>query len=317
MQTFYLSYKVMQTLLMTAVLLSLIVTLFLLLMFYDMRIDKKKWHWNILAFLFLFFLLNHLAYSFGQIDKGENYYEVLPVPIWVIWCIVSIIDFLLIWEGIRLRRITKEQVGRNSIQEAMNLLPIGICYFNSNGAVKLANTQMYRLFRVLAHRDLQKLSELRDALHTSTQNGVTRLTDKKEMYLFPDGKAWDYQENEVKDSDGNVYTEAVFMDITKQYHEKINLTKQTEKLKEISKELRYLCGPECRPSVPRRKTAGSIRWAVPAAVHGVYVPSELISFISSIKGRSRLCSASTRPRSVHFSSGETASGIRVKNVSKF
>lgn len=48
-----------------------------------------------------------------------------------------------------------------------------------------------------------------------------------------------------------------------------------------------------------------------------YIPSELISFISSIKGRSRLCSASTRPRSVHFSSGETASGIRVKNVSKF
>ena len=107
MQTFYLSYKVMQTLLMTAVLLSLIVTLFLLLMFYDMRIDKRRWYWNIFAFLFLLFLLNHLAYSFGQIDKGENYYEVLPVPIWVIWCIVGIIDFLLIWEGIRLRRITK------------------------------------------------------------------------------------------------------------------------------------------------------------------------------------------------------------------
>ena len=30
------------------------------------------------------------------------------------------------------------------------------------------------------------------------------------------------------------------MDITKQNHEKINLTKQTEKLKKISKELRYL-----------------------------------------------------------------------------
>lgn len=72
MQTFYLSYKVMQTLLMTAVLLNLIVTLFLLLMFHDMRIDKKKWHWNIFAFLFLFFLLNHLAYSFGQIDKEKT-----------------------------------------------------------------------------------------------------------------------------------------------------------------------------------------------------------------------------------------------------
>ena len=58
MQTFYLSYKVMQTLLMTAVLLSLIVTLFLLLMFHDMRIDKKKWHWNYFCYFYsLFFLV--------------------------------------------------------------------------------------------------------------------------------------------------------------------------------------------------------------------------------------------------------------------
>lgn len=43
----------------------------------------------------------------------------------------------------------------------------------------------------------------------------------------------------MKDKEGNVYIEAVFSDVTKQYHEKINLTRQTEKLKEISRELRY------------------------------------------------------------------------------
>ena len=228
----------MQTLLMTMVLLSLAGALFLLIIFYDMRLEK--WNWNILALLFLFFLLNHLVYSFGQIDKGANYYEVLPVPIWVIWCIVGAIDFLLIWEGIRLKRISKEKVNRNSIKEAMNLLPTGICYFNSDGTVKLANTQIYQLFRILAHKDLQEFSELRDALHTSIQNGVIRLAGKKDTYIFPDGKVWDYRENEVRDRDGNIYIEAVFMDVTKQYHEKINLTKQTEKLKEISRELRYL-----------------------------------------------------------------------------
>lgn len=228
----------MQTLLMTMVLLSLAGALFLLIIFYDMRLEK--WNWNILALLFLFFLLNHLVYSFGQIDKGANYYEVLPVPIWVIWCIVGAIDFLLIWEGIRLKRISKEKVNRNSIKEAMNLLPIGICYFNSDGTVKLANTQIYQLFRILAHKDLQEFSELRDALHTSIQNGVIRLAGKKDTYIFPDGKVWDYRENEVRDRDGKIYIEAVFMDVTKQYHEKINLTKQTEKLKEISRELRYL-----------------------------------------------------------------------------
>lgn len=124
----------MQTLLMTMVLFSLAGALFLLIIFYDMRLEK--WNWNVLVLLLLFFLLNHLVYSFGQIDKGANYCEVLPVPIWVIWCIVGAIDFLLIWEGIRLKRISKEKVNRNSIKEAMNLLPTGICYFNSDGTVE-------------------------------------------------------------------------------------------------------------------------------------------------------------------------------------
>ena len=110
----------MQTLLMTMVLLSLAGALFLLIIFYDMRLEK--WNWNVLVLLLLFFLLNHLVYSFGQIDKGANYYEVLPVPIWVIWCIVGAIDFLLIWEGTRLKRISKEKVNRNSIKEAMILM---------------------------------------------------------------------------------------------------------------------------------------------------------------------------------------------------
>ena len=60
----------MQTLLMTMVLLSLAGALFLLIIFYDMRLEK--WNWNVLVLLLLFFLLNHLVYSFGQIDNGAN-----------------------------------------------------------------------------------------------------------------------------------------------------------------------------------------------------------------------------------------------------
>ena len=43
----------------------------------------------------------------------------------------------------------------------------------------------------------------------------------------------------MKDKEGNVYIEAVFSDVTKQYHEKINLTRQTEKLKEIYDNVEY------------------------------------------------------------------------------
>lgn len=242
MQTFYLSYKLLQTMFMAVVFLSLIFSLLLLFLLYELRPYMWKCYrnWNSFLFFFLFLLLNHLAYSFHQINNGEKYYKLLPVPIVILWCIVGIIDFLLVRESIHLKKKMKEKVSQNSIKEALNLLPVGICYFTLNGTIKLCNSQMYRLFRTLAHKDLQKLSELREALHSNIQNEVIRLTDKKEIYLFPDGRAWNYQESEVKDKEGNVYIEAVFSDVTKQYHEKINLTRQTEKLKEISRELRYL-----------------------------------------------------------------------------
>lgn len=87
--------------------------------------------------------------------------------------------------------------------------------------------------------DLQKQEELKEALCLCERYGVSRINNK-EIYLFPDGKAWSYRENEVTDRKGKAYTEAIFLDITKKYEEKINLTKQTEQLKEIAKELRYL-----------------------------------------------------------------------------
>ena len=46
--------------------------------------------------------------------------------------------------------------------------------------------------------------------------GVSRINNK-EIYLFPDGKAWSYRENEVTDRKGKAYTEAIFLDITKKY----------------------------------------------------------------------------------------------------
>ena len=41
----------------------------------------------------------------------------------------------------------------------------------------------------------------------------------KKTLIFPRWKVWDYRENEVRDRDGKIYIEAVFMDVTKQYHE--------------------------------------------------------------------------------------------------
>ena len=112
MQTFYLSYKLLQTMFMAVVFLSLIFSLLLLFLLYELRPYMWKCYrnWNSFLFFFLFLLLNHLAYSFHQINNGEKYYELLPVPIVILWCIVGIVDFLLVRESIHLKKKMKENL---------------------------------------------------------------------------------------------------------------------------------------------------------------------------------------------------------------
>jgi len=54
-------------------------------------------------------------------------------------------------------------LNRSSIKEALDTLPMTVCYFLPSGMVKLCNKQMERLFRVLANMDLQYYGELAKA----------------------------------------------------------------------------------------------------------------------------------------------------------
>ena len=75
----------------------------LLFAFQNMKLDDRKWYINIALFVFLFLLLNALAYSFEAVHGGEIYLQMPFVPIGVWWCVVGVIDALLIWEGLRLK----------------------------------------------------------------------------------------------------------------------------------------------------------------------------------------------------------------------
>ena len=196
---------------------------------------------NMPIFLFLFILLSELTDAFSRMNKGLEYKTWLPLPLWLLWCIVAAADFLLIWEIVRLRRLKRQELSRDSVKQAMDLLPSGICYFTPSGSVKLCNMQMHILFRTLSQSDLQTLTELQDALaHCDAGSGVIRLSHERQTYLFPDGKAWRYRQNVVTDEDGAVYTETIFSDMTELYHKKLELKEQIKQLNAISRELKLL-----------------------------------------------------------------------------
>ena len=241
MRTFYLSSTAAQSILLAALFLTLILSLFLLIVSFTGYRDKRNRYMNMPIFLFLFILLSELTDAFSRMNKGLEYKTWLPLPLWLLWCIVAAADFLLIWEIVRLRRLKRQELSRDSVKQAMDLLPSGICYFTPSGSVKLCNMQMHILFRTLSQSDLQTLPELQDALaHCDAGSGVIRLSHERQTYLFPDGKAWRYRQNVVTDEDGAVYTETIFSDMTELYHKKLELKEQIKQLNAISRELKLL-----------------------------------------------------------------------------
>ena len=241
MRSFYLSSTAAQSILLAALFLTLILSLFLLIVSFTGYRDKRNRYMNMPIFLLLFILLSELTDAFSRMNKGLEYKTWLPLPLWLLWCIVAAADFLLIWEIVRLRRLKRQELSRDSVKQAMDLLPSGICYFTPSGSVKLCNMQMHILFRTLSQSDLQTLTELQDALaHCDAGSGVIRLSHERQTYLFPDGKAWRYRQNVVTDEDGAVYTETIFSDMTELYHKKLELKEQIKQLNAISHELKLL-----------------------------------------------------------------------------
>ena len=241
MKNFYLSSALAQTILLVALFLTLILSLFLQLTAYGRQRDKWKRYLHLSVFLFLLILLSVLADASSQINEGLQYKTWLPLPMWLLWCITFAADFLMIWDIAGLCRLRRQALGRDSIKQALDMLPSGICYFAPCGRVKLCNRQMNSLFHTISQGDLQTLAELQDALSDCDAcSGVIRLSWERQTYLFPDGKAWRYRQSEVKASDGATYTEAVFSDITELYNKNLELKAQIKQLNAISRELKWL-----------------------------------------------------------------------------
>ncbi|MDD6203762.1 MAG: ATP-binding protein [Firmicutes bacterium] len=241
MKTFYQSFAAHQSLLLLFYFLSAVFCLFMLIIVIGNHRDRKKLLLNVPLLTILFALLVIMADIFAQSgnDSAQNVW--FQVPVLLLWCIAAAADILLICQLVRVYRAKGKTLNRNSVKEAMDRLPIGICYFNLSGSVKLCNLQMCRIFRTLAQRDLQRYSELNEALEgCGPDTGVICLSKELQNYLFPDGRVWRYSQTEVTSDDGNTYIEAVFSDLTQQYNQEQELKKQTKELERISVELKRL-----------------------------------------------------------------------------
>ena len=135
-------------------------------------------------------------------------------------------------------RLRNKYALRIAVKEALDTLPAAVCYFNSSGTVKLCNSVMRNLFRKITQSDLQSFEELQKALDGCNQS--TGIVRDGNIFLFPDGKAWQYSAEQVRTADGKTYIETVFSDVTELYEKRQELKQQSKELKKMYQELKIL-----------------------------------------------------------------------------
>lgn len=155
MKNFYLSSALAQTILLVALFLTLILSLFLQLTAYGRQRDKWKRYLHLSVFLFLLILLSVLADASSQINEGSQYKTWLPLPMWLLWCITFAADFLMIWDIAGLCRLRRQALGRDSIKQALDMLAV---YAISHRPVALScATGKWILYSIRFHRVIFKL----------------------------------------------------------------------------------------------------------------------------------------------------------------
>ena len=232
--------SVQQSLLLTALMAVLILSLFSLFAVFG---NEKKRLYGLIdtgLFLLLFITLTVLANSFSQIHEEHRAGIPFPLPMWLLWCVTGAAFIYLVLEATLRYRRRDEHLGRNCVKQAMDMFPCAVCYFAPSGDVKLCNLQMHRLFHRLAQKELQTQEDLTQALgDCDERSGIIRLSDVRQTYLFPDGKVWRYSQSKIT-ANGKVYTEALFADVTELYEKNLELHRQTAQLQRIAEELKQL-----------------------------------------------------------------------------
>lgn len=136
-------------------------------------------------------------------------------------------------------RCNRARIGRRSIKESVDKLPIGVCFAGENGALVLCNRQMQRLYRRLAGADLQRLSELRRAV-ARPGDGILTLDAGAHILRFPEGRAWQFTERLVTDAYGRRYTQALAQDVTELADRRARLERENAALLDANARMRKL-----------------------------------------------------------------------------
>ena len=127
----------------------------------------------------------------------------------------------------------------NIIKESFDNLPIGICFFDSRGIIRLINKKMLSIGCILLDGGFQTLRELRAAL-LSPPECVRVLDEKNTLFRFPGNVILRYEEKQITDGRNNRFTQATFSDVSELFLRQRELKEENERLENANRRAKQL-----------------------------------------------------------------------------
>ncbi len=127
----------------------------------------------------------------------------------------------------------------DKIKESFDHLPIAVCFFDTNGIVRLINHRMLAITSILQRSGVQTLTELETALKTPPE-GICCLEPQLQIYRFPDGSALRFAQKQIITKAGIRYTQVTASDVTELMQRQTELNEENTKLAEANDRLRRL-----------------------------------------------------------------------------
>lgn len=231
---FYQLSSVHQTALLAAMFLTMLAAVFLICVSATGGESRPKTAVNVILFVVLFVMAETFC------DETEIRGVGLPVPACILWSVTVVSAVWLAAGIIGWRRRMRGSISLFSIKRAMDAVPAAVCFFAPSGEIKLCNPKMYSLYRDIAQRDLQSLSELDEALERCCgQAGVLCDAADDSTFIFPNGSVWHYSRSIIK-AGGQDFTEVLFTEITELYEKRQELKRQSAELKEVYSDIKRL-----------------------------------------------------------------------------
>ena len=127
----------------------------------------------------------------------------------------------------------------DKIKESFDHLPIAVCFFDTNGVVRLINHRMLAIASLLQKDGVQTLREMESALKRPPA-GICCMDPQLQIYRFLDGSVLRFAREEITTKAGIRYTQVTAADVTELVRRQNELNVENARLSEANDRLRLL-----------------------------------------------------------------------------